>query len=278
MIDDKFAIQYRTDLLFHLIRGDIGEKSQTAAVDPDDRNLRCGEIPSNAEQTAVAANDDQQITESAERLTVRYLVCTAGQHDRCCRFDDDCDAARAQELLDTRHRFYNAAVTAPSEQPDAFEGSHEHSAMREEAEVYTSYPCGNDDVPALDPRLELSRAYVHACPQYELESPMASALEVRHHEVLSTANSRLQRAPDTSLWDAMRYEAQLKAQHEPILGSYFHATILNHRSFRSALSFRIASRLDTPMLPTMMIRDVIEEALDDAPSILTSAEIDILAT
>jgi serine O-acetyltransferase len=107
---------------------------------------------------------------------------------------------------------------------------------------------------------------------------MASALEVRHHEVLSTANSRLQRAPDTSLWDAMRYEAQLKAQHEPILGSYFHATILNHRSFRSALSFRIASRLDTPMLPTMMIRDVIEEALDDAPSILTSAEIDILAT
>jgi serine O-acetyltransferase len=107
---------------------------------------------------------------------------------------------------------------------------------------------------------------------------MASALETRHHEVLSTANSRLQRAADTSLWDAMRFEAQLKAQNEPILGSYFHATILNHRSFRSALSFRIASRLDTPMLPTMMIRDVIEEALDDAPHILTSAEIDILAT
>jgi serine O-acetyltransferase len=107
---------------------------------------------------------------------------------------------------------------------------------------------------------------------------MASALETRHHQVLSTANSRLQRAADTSLWDAMRFEAQLKAQNEPILGSYFHATILNHRSFRSALSFRIASRLDTPMLPTMMIRDVIEEALDDAPHILTSAEIDILAT
>ena len=107
---------------------------------------------------------------------------------------------------------------------------------------------------------------------------MASALEARHLEVLSTANSRLQRAPDTSLWDAMRYEAQLKATHEPILGSYFHATILNHKSFRSALSFRIASRLETPMLPTMMIRDVIEEALDDSSEILTAAEIDILAT
>ena len=76
----------------------------------------------------------------------------------------------------------------------------------------------------------------------------------------------------------MRYEAQLKATHEPILGSYFHATILNHKSFRSALSFRIASRLETPMLPTMMIRDVIEEALDDSSEILTAAEIDILAT
>lgn len=107
---------------------------------------------------------------------------------------------------------------------------------------------------------------------------MANALEARHLEVLSTANSRLKRAPETSLWDAMRYEAQLKATHEPILGSYFHATILNHRSFRSALSFRIASRLETPMLPTMMIRDVIEEALDDSAEILTAAEIDILAT
>ena len=32
------------------------------------------------------------------------------------------------------------------------------------------------------------------------------------------------------------------------------------------------------MLPTMMVRDVIEEALNDSPSILTAAEIDILAT
>jgi serine O-acetyltransferase len=107
---------------------------------------------------------------------------------------------------------------------------------------------------------------------------MGNALENRHHAVLSTANSRLQRAPDTSLWEAMRNEAREKAQQEPILGSYFHATILNHKSFQSALSFRIASRLDTPMLPTMMIRDVIEEALNDAPTILTAAEIDILAT
>lgn len=81
-----------------------------------------------------------------------------------------------------------------------------------------------------------------------------------------------------SIWETMRREAAAKAEEEPILGSYFHATILNHASFRSALSFRLASKLDNPMLPTMLIRDVIDEAMDDGDGILESALTDILAT
>ena len=107
---------------------------------------------------------------------------------------------------------------------------------------------------------------------------MTSALDTRLTEVLSTANAKRRRAPGTSLWSAMREEAEAKALAEPILGSFFHATILNHRTFRAALSFRLASKLDTPMLPTMMIRDVIEEAIDGDPRLLTAAEIDVLAT
>lgn len=80
------------------------------------------------------------------------------------------------------------------------------------------------------------------------------------------------------LWPLMRQEAQRKAQEEPILGSYFHATILNHANFGDALSFRLASKLDNPMLPTMLIRDVIGEATAEDPSLLSAAEIDILAT
>jgi serine O-acetyltransferase len=106
---------------------------------------------------------------------------------------------------------------------------------------------------------------------------MASALESRHREVLSAVSTRSKRVV-TDLWEAMREEAHHKALEEPILGSYFHATILNHRSFRQALSFRLASKLDNPMLPTMMIRDVIEEAIEDDESILTASEIDVLAT
>ena len=75
----------------------------------------------------------------------------------------------------------------------------------------------------------------------------------------------------------MREEAAQKAEEEPILGSYFHATILNHSSFGDAMSFRLASKLDNPMLPTMLIRDVIAEAIDDEPEILISTCHDIEA-
>jgi len=80
------------------------------------------------------------------------------------------------------------------------------------------------------------------------------------------------------IWPLMREEAKVKAQSEPILGSYFHATILNHKSFGDALSFRLASKLDNPMLPTMLIRDVIGEAMAGDAEVLKAAEIDILAT
>ena len=39
---------------------------------------------------------------------------------------------------------------------------------------------------------------------------MGSLLEDRHLEVLTTANSRLKRAADTSLWEAMQNEAREK--------------------------------------------------------------------
>ena len=80
------------------------------------------------------------------------------------------------------------------------------------------------------------------------------------------------------LWPVLRREARAKASEEPILGSYFHATVLNHHSFGAALSFRLASKLDNPMLPTMLIRDVIQEAIEADPSILQSAANDMMAT
>jgi len=109
---------------------------------------------------------------------------------------------------------------------------------------------------------------------------MEHALDERYSEVLIEAQSRapLELSKDDDLWPVMQQEASRKALEEPILGSYFHATVLNHATFGAALSFRLASKLDNPMLPTMLIRDVIQEAFEREPGILKSAKIDMLAT
>ena len=107
----------------------------------------------------------------------------------------------------------------------------------------------------------------------------SSNLQNRFDEVMQgqpTSSLQTMNSLD-DLWPVMRQEAKSKAAEEPILGSYFHATILNHKSFADALSFRLASKLDNPMLPTMLIRDVIAEAADAQMDILSAAEIDIIA-
>ncbi|MEE8077836.1 MAG: serine O-acetyltransferase [Pseudomonadales bacterium] len=110
-------------------------------------------------------------------------------------------------------------------------------------------------------------------------NPNTNRLDERYSEIIEQAQNTsggVISAKD-DLWALMRDEASSKAAEEPILGSYFHATVLNHDSFGSALSFRLASKLDNPMLPTMLIRDVIKEALTADPDILRAAEIDMLA-
>ena len=79
------------------------------------------------------------------------------------------------------------------------------------------------------------------------------------------------------LWALIRSEAELLARQEPILGSFFHASILNHETFGRALSFHLASRLDSPTLPSLLIREVIEEALAENAHICRAAQIDIIA-
>ena len=43
-------------------------------------------------------------------------------------------------------------------------------------------------------------------------------------------------------WDKIRAEALSLVNEEPMLASFFHSTILNHDSLRSALSFQLANK------------------------------------
>jgi serine O-acetyltransferase len=106
---------------------------------------------------------------------------------------------------------------------------------------------------------------------------MNTAVDQRYVQAIEQARQANGSEGSAALWALMREEAAVKAAQEPILGSYFHATVLNHKSFGSALSFRLASKLDNPMLPTMLIRDVITEAIETQPGILGAAALDIVA-
>ena len=79
------------------------------------------------------------------------------------------------------------------------------------------------------------------------------------------------------LWMAMTKEAREYGRNEPILASFYHASILNHANFSDALSFHIASTLGCDSVPAMLIRDVFNEAFASDPAIVTSAGNDIRA-
>jgi len=69
-----------------------------------------------------------------------------------------------------------------------------------------------------------------------------------------------------NLWSSLQAEAHKLAQDQPILASYFNTTILRHESLCSALSFLLASKLDSISIPAMVLREVFEEAMADTHS------------
>ena len=75
----------------------------------------------------------------------------------------------------------------------------------------------------------------------------------------------------------IRAEALSLVNEEPMLASFFHSTILNHDSLRSALSFQLANKLASAVMPAIVLREVIETALAAQPDILDAAAADICA-
>ncbi|HEY8938857.1 MAG TPA: serine O-acetyltransferase [Cellvibrio sp.] len=80
-----------------------------------------------------------------------------------------------------------------------------------------------------------------------------------------------------SLWESIRLQTRKQAESEPVLASFLYATVLNHDSLKGALSFHLANKLDSPALPAMLIREVIEEALAKDGEIIESVRADLMA-
>ncbi|RLQ23478.1 serine O-acetyltransferase [Seongchinamella sediminis] len=79
------------------------------------------------------------------------------------------------------------------------------------------------------------------------------------------------------VWERIRAETEKHAQEEPVLASFLHATILNHDSLECALSFHLASQLDSPTVTSLLLREVMLQAMRADPRIGEAMRCDLLA-
>lgn len=79
------------------------------------------------------------------------------------------------------------------------------------------------------------------------------------------------------IWDSLRQEARVAADHDPMLAAFFHATVLSHRSLEDCVIYRICERLDHSDLPAILLRQAFEEMLADWPEWSSIMRVDIQA-
>ncbi|WP_197473370.1 serine O-acetyltransferase, partial [Erwinia sp. ErVv1] len=84
-------------------------------------------------------------------------------------------------------------------------------------------------------------------------------------------------AEPEQVWDFIRAEARALAECEPMLASFYHATLLKHDDLGSALSYMLANKLANPIMPAMAIREIVQEGYKQDPSMIQSAACDIRA-
>ncbi len=83
--------------------------------------------------------------------------------------------------------------------------------------------------------------------------------------------------PEDLIWNKLYEEAEKEAKHEPILASYLHAIVLNHKTLEEALAFHLAGKLASPSLQPMLMREVIDEAFCESDKIRTEFRADLKA-
>ncbi len=82
---------------------------------------------------------------------------------------------------------------------------------------------------------------------------------------------------DEEIWDRIREEVAIDAANEPALASFLHTSILNHPTLEDALSFILATKICSPTLPALTLRDLIDAAFAADPHIGPSIRADLRA-
>ena len=88
---------------------------------------------------------------------------------------------------------------------------------------------------------------------------------------------RLAAAAVDPLWRTIREEVAEEAAAEPLLASFLYATVLNHKSLEDALAFLLAGKVESTVLPSMLIRELISDAMRADPAIGNAVRADLHA-
>jgi serine O-acetyltransferase len=87
----------------------------------------------------------------------------------------------------------------------------------------------------------------------------------------------LRNVADDGFWDQIRAEARREAEREPMLASFLYASVLRHRNLEDALGVILANKLQTPDLPAVLVRDLLDEAFAEDDAIRPAVRADLLA-
>src|SRR3954468_16937845 len=82
---------------------------------------------------------------------------------------------------------------------------------------------------------------------------------------------------DDEFWDQIQLECRQEAEREPMLASYLFTMVLRHEKLEDGLGVLLASKLQSPELSAVLLRDVIDEALAADAHIRASIRADLLA-
>jgi len=82
--------------------------------------------------------------------------------------------------------------------------------------------------------------------------------------------------PD-QLWQLIQQEAKEESVREPFLATFFHTSISSHSSLCAAVSYLLASKLSDEVMPAVTLRELIEEALLQDPTIMEFICRDLIA-
>ncbi|MGE4002517.1 MAG: serine O-acetyltransferase [Planctomycetaceae bacterium] len=64
-----------------------------------------------------------------------------------------------------------------------------------------------------------------------------------------------------AIWPAVCQEASAEIAREPILAGFLHTTVLKHDSLESSLSFHLAGKLGSESLPSILLRELIDDTM-----------------